>query len=457
MTKNSDHSDAPITSDALAPALETLLLKAAHYGADQADALAAHGRSLSVSVRDAALEDVDNSESKDIGLRVMVGARQAVVSSSDLSDRSLDMLAERAVAMARLAPEDPYLALADPDQLERASKDLDLFDPHIMQPADLKSRALEIEAVTASVPGVAQAEGCSASWSTSAIYFKTSHGFGGGWRSSRHGASAMAIAQRDGQMERDYASEGTRWFDDLPDIGAIGREAGTRAVARLGARQLPSSAMPVMFERRLSGSLVSALMGAINGNAIARGTSFLKDAMGKQVFGKGITITDDPHIARGHGSRPWDGEGVRVTRRNIIEDGVLTTWLLNTSTAAQLGLATTGHAVRSIGGPPGVGASNVFMAAGTQSPEAMMAEMGEGLLVTDMFGPSLNPNTGDYSVGVAGFKIEGGARAFPVNEITIAGNLREIYPTVTPASDLILDGSLVAPTIRVEGLTLAGE
>lgn len=449
--------DDPVDHRALEPVLDRLLSRATHYGADSADALATHGRSLSVAVRDRALEDVDNSENKDIGLRVMIGSRQASVSSSDLSDSSLDKLAERAVAMARLAPEDPYCGLADTALLEAAPKALELFDPTLSTPAKLKSRALAMEAAVSAVKGVSQAEGCSASWSTSAIFFKTSHGFAGGWRSSRHSAGGMAIAERDGHMERDYASEGRRWFEDMPALDTIGQEAGTRAVARLGAKQLPSGAMAVIFDRRLSGSLVSALMGAINGNGIARGTSFLKDALDTPVFGQHITITDDPHMVRGHASRPWDGEGVRVQRRNIIDKGVLTTWLLNTASAKQLGLSTTGHAMRGIGQPPGVGATNVFMQPGTLSPEALMAEMGEGLLVSDMFGPSLNPNTGDYSVGVAGFKIEGGVVAYPVSEITIAGNLRDMYKTITPANDLIFDGSTVAPTLRVEGLTIAGQ
>lgn len=450
-------ADSPLNHKDLAPVLDKLLSRAMHHGADKADVIGTHGRSLSVSVRDKALEDVDNSEGKDIGLRVIIGARQASVSSSDLSDLSLDKLAERAVAMARLAPEDPYCGLADPNLLESSPPNLDLFDNHVINPAQLKERALEMEATVASVNGVSQAEGCSASWSTSAIYFKTSHGFEGGWRSSRHGAGGMAIAERDGHMERDYASEGARWFEDLPSISSIGIEAGTRAAARLGAKQLPSSAMPVIFERRIAGSLLSALINAISGTSIARGTSFLKDALGTAVFNDDITIIDNPKMMRGHASRPWDGEGTRVERRALIDNGVLTTWLLNTSTAAQLDLITTGHAMRGIGGPPGVGATNVYMLAGAQSPEKLMADIGTGLLVTDMFGPSLNPNTGDYSVGVSGVKIEGGERSHPVSEVTIAGNLLEMYKSIVPANDLVFDGSVVAPSLRIEGMTLAGE
>ncbi|WP_371396006.1 TldD/PmbA family protein [Fretibacter rubidus] len=450
-------ADAPLDHRDLAPVLDRLLSKAMHYGAEHADVIATHGRSLSVAVRDKDLEDVDNSEGKDIGLRVIIGARQASVSSSDLSDASLDKLAERAVAMARLAPEDPYCGLADASLLEISPPDLGLFDAHVMSPEMLKDRALEMEATIASVDGVSQAEGCSASWSTSAIYFKTSHGFENGWRSSRHGTGGMAIAERDGHMERDYASEGTRWLEDLPSISSIGMDAATRAVARLGAKQLPSSAMPVIFERRVAGSLLSALINAISGTSIARGTSFLKDAINTPIFASDIEIIDDPLKRRGHASRPWDGEGVKVKRRALIDNGVLTTWLLNSGTAKQLGLKTTGHAMRGIGGPPGVGATNVYMQPGQLSPAVLMAEIETGLLVTDMFGPSLNPNTGDYSVGVSGIKIEGGARAHAVSEVTIAGNLRDMYKSLTPANDLVFDGSMVAPSLRIEGMTLAGE
>jgi len=449
--------DAPVSQDALKPLLERLISRAKHYGAEQADAIATHGRSLSVAVRQGELEDVDNSEGKDIGLRVIIGSRQACVSSSDMSEVSLDKLAERAVAMAKLAPEDAYCGLADPKRLETSEKNLDLFDPTVMSPALLKSRALGVERVTSSITGVTQAESCSASWSSSAIYFKTTHGFEGGWRSSRHGAGAMAIAERDGHMERDYASEGRRWFEDLPSLESIGEEAGTRAVARLGAKQLSSGAMPIIFDRRVAGSLLSAFINAINGNAIARGTSFLKNELNKSVFHSSISITDDPTILRGHASRPWDGEGVSVKKRNLIDKGILTTWLLNSANAKQLGLETTGHAMRGIGNPPGVGATNVYLQNGSQSLKALQADITSGLLISDMFGPSLNPNTGDYSVGVSGFHVEKGEISYPVNEVTIAGNLKDMFKNMTAADDLVFDGSMVSPSLRIEGMTLAGE
>ncbi|MGJ8562024.1 MAG: TldD/PmbA family protein [Alphaproteobacteria bacterium] len=448
--------DAPIAPEALAPALKRLLSKAKHFGADSADAIATHGRSLSVSVREGALEDVDNSEGKDVGLRVMVGGRQACVSSSDFSDKSLDALAERAVDMAKLAPKDPYCGLAPKELLSTDARDLELFDPVLMTPEQLKIRALAVEKATLSVPGVAQAEGSSASWSTSGVYFMTSHGFESGVRTSRHDLGSMAIATEGDDMERDAEYHGARWFEDLRDAETIGTKAGQRAIARLGSVQMKSMQCPIMFDRRVAGSFVSALVGAINGAAIARGISFLKDELGKPVFAPGIHIIDDPHRLRGYGSRPWDGEGVATQKRNLIEDGKLTTWLLNLGAAKQLGLSTTGHANRGIGSPPGIGASNVHLAPGELSPEALMSGVQQGLFISEMFGPSLNHNTGDYSVGVAGFKIENGEKTSPVSEITVAGNLKDIFKTLVPANDLQFDGSTVSPSILVESLAIAG-
>ena len=456
MGLQSTKADAPISEKDLAPILNELLSRAKFHGAETADAIATHGRSLSVTVRDRALEDVDNSEGKDIGLRVMIGQQQASVSSSDVSSLSIDKLAERAVAMARLAPEDPYCGLAPEEHLQTEKPDLALFDPCAMTPAKLKERAHQVEAATSDVKGVSRAEGSSASWSTSAIYFKTSHGFEGGWRSSRHGLSGVAIAENDDGMERDYSYEGARWLEDLPTAEHIGQEAGERVVTRMGAGQMKSGAMPVIFDRRVANSLIAAIFGAITGTSIARGTSFLKDKMGEQLFAPGINIIDDPHILRGHGSRPWDGEGVATHRHEIIKDGKLTTWLLNCGTAKQLGLKTTGHAMRGIAGPPGVSSTNSWLAAGPQTPQELYAQMGNGLLICEMFGPSLNNNTGDYSVGIAGFEIKNGQRGAPVNEVTIAGNLIDVYRTLIPANDLKFDGSKCAPSVLVEGLTLAG-
>lgn len=453
---NTPTIDAPIDLNDLTPVLKSLLARAKAQGAEHADAIVTHGRSLSISVRGGALEDVDNSEGRDIGLRVLIGNRQACVSSSDLSDASMDILAERAVAMAKLAPEDPYCGLAPKQLLASTRPDLELFDRHLMTPELLKTRALEVEKAADSVQGVLQSEGANASWATSGIYFMTSDGFEDGWKSSRHGVSVSAIAEQDGAMERDYDYDGTRWFSDLRDPSDIGRLAGLRAVARLGSKQLTSGSMPIIFDRRVSGSLVGAFLGAINGQAIARGMSFLKDKMETPIFNSAINIIDDPLIKRGHGSRPWDGEGISGQSRNLIDKGVLKSWLLNTSAAKQLNLQTTAHASRGIGSPPSVSSTNTYIPASDITPEALILETGHGMVITEMFGPSLNSNTGDYSVGVAGYCIENGKRTFPVSEVTIAGNLLDVFPTLTVANDLVFDGSTVAPTLRVEGLTLAG-
>ena len=328
MTQNS-----PVNIKALAPSLERLLSRAKHYGASGADAIATHGFSLSVSVRDGDLEDVDNSEGRDVGLRVFVGQRQACVSSSDLSETSLDQLAERCVAMARLAPIDPYCGLAPEDHIVKKPPDLDLFDTSPSSPEFLKDRAHALEGAAMGVKNVRQAEGASASWAQSAICFKTSEGFSDGWLSSRHGLSVSAIAEKDGFMERDSDYDGTRWFDDLKTPEKIGQIAGKRAVNRLGSQQLTSGVLPVIFDRRVSGGLIAALIGAISGPAITRGLSFLKDDLGTVILPKTLNIIDDPHILRGHGSRPWDGEGVGVKKRHLVENGVLKTWLLNTASA----------------------------------------------------------------------------------------------------------------------------
>lgn len=457
LKKPAAETDKPVNADVLAPTLEHLLALAKAAGADSADAVATHGRSLSIAIRDGEIEDVDSSEGKDIGLRVIFGKRQACVSSSDTSKASMAMLAERAVAMAKMAPEDPYCGLADRALLETNPQDLDLFDPHVESLDSLTDRARRIEAATLAVKGVAQAEGASASATSSAIFFATSDGFAKGWRSSRHNMSVAAIAEKDGLMERDYDYNGGRWLEDVKPPEAIGTLAGQRAVARLGARQLPSGKMPVMFDRRIAGSLIAALTGAISGPSISRGVSFLLGKLEEPVFAKGITITDNPLIARGHGSRPWDGEGVKVSARKIIDDGVLTTWLLNSSSARQLGLETTGHAYRGVGAPPGVASTNMVLAAGLKTPAELLSDMGDGLIVMDMFGPSLNSNTGDYSVGVSGFKIERGQISYPVSEITVAGNIIDIFANIIPASDLKLDAATVAPSLLLGEMTVAGE
>ncbi len=443
--------------------LAALIRHAREAGADAADAIGVYGRSSGVAVRGGELEDIDNSEGSDIGLRVLIGRRQACVSGSDLSSAALQRLAERAVAMAKLAPEDPYCGLAPADRLsERTHADgLELADATQLSPEQLKARALEVEAAALSVPGVRQAEGAQASFSVSSVRLMTSHGFDGGYSSTRHGLSVSALAEQDGAMERDYDYGSTRWMADLRTPEDIGRKAGERAVRRLGSAPMSSGAMPIIFSRRVSGSLVGALLGAINGAAVARGVSFLKDALkdgvGDQLFPKVVQIIDDPLRVRGLGTRPFDGEGVATDITNIIENGQLTTWLLNSSAARQLGLQTTGHAARGLSSPPGISTSNVHLSAGVESLDALIAKAGNGMLVREMFGPSLNPTTGDYSVGCSGTEIRGGQLAGPVSEVTIAGNLRDMFASLEAADDLHFEHEVNAPSVLLGGMTLAGK
>lgn len=437
--------------------LQDVVAAALKAGADAAEAVGAERRSLSIGVRNGDLEDVEREESRDLGLRVFVGRRQATVSGSDISAEARAKLIERAIAMARLAPEDPYAGLADPDRLARgALPDLDLFDPTEPSAEALEERARVAEAAARAVPKVTNSDGASGSWSSSQWTMVTSGGFVGVHRASGFSIGASAIAGDENGMETGYDGRSTRWQIDLPSPESLGTEAGRRAAARLGARKIASTTAPVIFENRLAGSLISPLIGAISGPSIARGTSFLKDKLGEQIFARGIFIEDDPHRVRGLGSSPFDDEGVANTRHNLIDDGVLTTWLLNTSSARQLGLATTGHASRGLAGPPGVSTSNLTFKPGEKTREALMADAGAGLLVTSMFGPSLNGNTGDWSVGCSGFWFEGGELAYPVNEITVAGNLLDIFARVVPASDLEIRGSANAPSLLVDALAIAG-
>jgi PmbA protein len=438
--------------------LQDVVAKARAAGADAAEAVFAERRSLSVSVRLGALEEVEREESRDLGLRVFVGQRQATVSGSDISDEGRAKLIERVVAMAKLAPEDPYAGLAPEDRLAKGPfPDLDLFDADEPDAEALEAQAHAAEAAALAVPGVTNSDSGSTSWSTGAWRLVTSTGFSGLHRASSFYIGALAIAGEGDGMERVGEGRQTRWRADLPAAESIGAEAGRRAVARLGPRKIASTTAPVIFENRLAASVMGPLIGAISGPSVARGVSFLKDKLGQQVFAKGVTITDDPHRPRGLGSTPFDDEGVANQARALIDQGVITTWLLNTSSARQLGLETTGHASRGLAGPPGVATTNLTLLPGEKDQAALMRDAGAGLLVTNLFGPSLNPNTGDWSVGCSGFWFEGGEIAYPVSEITIAGNLIDAYGRITPGSDLEFRGSANAPSLLIDGLAIAGK
>ena len=436
--------------------LDDLLAKARAGGADSADAVVVESQSLGASVRLGAREDLERSESRDLGLRVMIGRRQAIASSNDFSPAAMAELAGRVCDMARAAPEDPYCGLAERERLCATPPSLDLADTHEPDIESLYARAAVCEEAARAVEGVSNSEGGSAGWGRSAIALATSDGFAGAYAATSHSSSASVLAGEGTAMERDYEYDSTRHFGDLRGEAEIGREAGERAVRRLNPRKLESGAMPVVFDPRVSRSLIGHFTGAISGSAVARGTSFLKDRMGEAVFAAGIDIVDDAHRPRGLASKPFDGEGVANGRTALIEDGRLTTWLLDSATARQLGLATTGHAARGTGGPPGPTATNTWMEPGPLSPKDLIAEVGTGLYVTELIGFGVNAVTGDYSRGAAGFAIENGEIAYPVSEITIAGNLSDMFARTTPANDLVFRYGSNAPTVRIDGLTVAG-
>ncbi|WP_448662171.1 TldD/PmbA family protein [Sphingomonas sp. CJ20] len=435
-----------------------IVARAREAGADASDAVFAADRSLSVSVRMGALEDVERSESEELGLRVFVGRRSASVSTTDLSSAALDTLVERAIAMAREAPEDRWAGLAPQDRLMHGAPPLlDLDDRAEVEPQALKALALAAEDAARAVPGVTNSEGGSAGASRSILALATSHGFTSAYAQTNHGLSASVLAGSGGAMQRDYAHHSARHAAMLESPEAIGRRAGERAVARLDPVRLASGPMPVVFDPRVATSLIGHFLGAISGAAITRKTSFLLDALGKQVFAKGVTILDDPHRPRGLRSRPFDGEGLPVAPMTLVEAGMLETWLLDSAAARQLALEPTGHASRGVGGAPGVAPSNVYMAAGHIPPETLIGEIERGVLVTELIGQGVNSVTGDYSRGAAGFLIEKGEITRAVSEITIAGNLKDMFLALTPANDLEFRYGINAPTLRIDGMTIAGD
>ncbi|MBB5771264.1 PmbA protein [Brevundimonas vesicularis] len=445
---------APVSTDLL----NDIVKAALKAGADAAEAVSADRRSLSVGVRNGKLEDVEREESRDLGLRVFVGQRQASVSASDLSPATQQRLVERAVAMARLAPEDPHAGFASEDRLARGPFiDLDLFDPSERTAQTLEQVSAEAEAAALAVPGVARSEGGHAGWSSTRWRLVTSHGFDGAYEGSAFSLGVGVIAEKDGAMERGGESRSTRHLSDLPGADLIGRTAGERAVARVGPRKIASTTAPVIFDNRMAGQIVSPAIGAISGPSIARGTSFLKDRMGQRVFAEGVTLIDDPFRPRGMGSTPFDDEGVAVQKRALFDDGVLTTWLLNSASARQLGLETTGHASRGLAGPSGVSTHNLHMEPGERDLAGLMADAGTGLLVTSMFGPSLNGNTGDWSAGVSGFWFENGVIAYPVSEVTVAGKLTDLYLRIERGSDLEFRGGFNVPSLMFDAVAIAGK
>jgi PmbA protein len=430
--------------------LADLMKWAKAAGADSAEAVYVSGESISVAQRLGKREKLEGSEGRDLRLRAFVGRRSASVSSTDFSPKAMRTLVERAVSMARAVPEDPYAGIAPAELLATSWPELDLDDKRRPPSAKaLLALAAEAENAARSVKGVTNSEGAEASWSRTTMMLVTSNGFSGSNRRSGYSLSCAVLAGEGTGMERDYEWSSAVHFDDLMPAAKVGRNAGKFAVERLNPRKAGNARVPVVYDRRLAGGILGHLAGAINGRGIARGTSFLKDAMGQRLFAKGIRVIDNPHRKRGLGSRPFDGEGLPTSRRAVIDDGVLTTWLLDLASARQLDLEPTGHG-------PGGGTSNFYLEKGSLSPDELIADIKSGLYITDLIGFGVNGVTGDYSRGASGFWIENGKKAWPVSGLTVAGNLKDMFLNLTAANDLQFKSSTNAPTLRVEGMTIAG-
>lgn len=436
--------------------LDDLIRACKTEGADQADAVLSESASLRVARRLGKAEALERSENFDLGLRVFIGKKQAIVSTTDRDPKNLKSLAARAVAMARAVPEDPFSGIADPQQLARTWPDLDLFDATEPTPEQLIDGADSAEAAALDVAGVTNSEGAEFSWGRDRSFYAASNGFAGSCASSGAGLSVGVIAGEGTGMERDYDYTSACHLADLERPDDVGRRAGDRTVRMLGARKMPTGKFPVVFDPRVSNGLVGLLAAAASGASVARGTSFIKDKIGQKIFSDGITIIDDPFRPRGQRSHPFDGEGVAPSRRNIVSDGILQGWLLDLRSGRQLGLPTTGNAARSSGGPPSPKAANFYLCAGSKTPDDLIAGAHSGFYVTSLMGSGTNLVTGDYSQGARGFWIENGKIAFPVSEMTIAGNLKDMWMNLTPANDLVFRYGIDAPTLRVDGMTVAG-
>lgn len=450
-----------LDSDSALDRLDHVLTLARRAGADSADAIYVGQASTGIGVRLGQLEDVGRSEGEEIGVRLFVGRRSAQVAVSDLSPPALAEAVARARAMAEAAPEDPYAGLASEHRLARGPfADFDLHDPLVpaLGADSLRDMALAAEEAARATPGITNSEGGSASAGHSLTALATSHGFRAAASGTSVSVSVVVVADdEDGRRQRDYAWAQARHLADLEPAATIGARAGSRTVARLRPRPAPTGAMPVVLDRRVSAGLLSHLVSAISGSAIARRTSFLLDRLDQQLFGPGLIIRDDPHRPRGLRSRAFDGEGLATARREIVADGRLTGWLVDSASGRQLGIEPTGHASRGTSGPPGVGPSNLWLEPGEQPVEDLLSDIREGLYVTELIGMGVNILTGDYSRGAGGFRIRDGRLAEPVSEATIAGNLIDMFARLVPASDLEFRHAINAPTVRIDGMTVAGQ
>ena len=440
-------------TSALADEANRLVEAAGKAGADAADAVAARSQSLGVEVRLGKVEETERSENDRMSLRVFVGNRSATIGANRLDD--VAGLAERAVAMARVSPENPYAGLAPQDRLATDIADLDMLDETIPAVGELEAEALECEAAALAISGITNSGGAASSWGVGGLVLATSHGFTGAYINSHFSRSVSVIAEKDGRMERDYDYDSRVHRADLRGAAEIGRSAAERTVKRLGPRQIATTTTAVMFDPRVANSLVGHFAGAINGASIARRTSFLREMLGQSVFSPSVTIVDDPLMRRGPASHPFDGEGVACAALTLAADGVLNGWLLDRATAAELGMETNGRASRG-GGGLSPASTNLAMQPGAVSAQEMMKAVDSGFYVTELIGQGVNLVTGDYSRGASGFRIENGELSYPVSEVTIAGNLLDMFMRLVPANDLEYRYRTNAPTILIEDMTLAG-
>lgn len=447
------------TPNSLSDLTQHMLDAAKAAGADQADAVASQGASISIDVRNGSLEHAERSEGVDIGLRVFVGQRSAIVSGSDVRPATIATMAERAVAMAKEAPEDPYSRLAHGAELslEHVQLDLEMADAS-PEPtaAALEEDARRAEAAAMAVQGVTQMDAAGAGYSSSNVFLATSNGFSGGVAYTGRSTSAVAIAGTGTGMERDYDADTRIFQSDLRSPEEIGTQAGQRAVERLHPQKPKTGSYPIIFDERISSSLIGHLLAATNGAMIARGSSWAKDLLGEQILPAGLSLIEDPHRARVNGSRAFDGEGLATSKRTIVDNGVLTGWTLDLASAQKLGLQSTGNATRGVSSAPSPSSWNVALTQGQKTKQDLIRDMGRGLLITSMIGSTINPNTGDYSRGASGFWIENGEIAYPVSELTVAGNLRDMLRRIIPANDARTHLSRVVPSLLIEGMTLAG-
>ncbi|MGE4350596.1 MAG: TldD/PmbA family protein [Bdellovibrionales bacterium] len=436
--------------------LEDVIAHAKRLGAQDVDALYVEGKSIGVSWRDGKLEDMEHSEAADIGLRVFFGKHQASASTSDDSPKGLEEIAQRVVDMAKVAPEDPFCGLASPNQIARTFPEIELADDYDVDVNQYIERAKQAEQAALSVEGVTQCEGASASGGETFIALRATNGFSGSYRRTGYGTSVSVLAGQGTEMESDYDYDSVVFQSDLRSAQDIGLTAAHRALKNLGARKVPSCQVPVVFDPRESNGLLAAFLGSISGSAVARGTSFLKDHMDKQVFAETITVTDDPFRQRGSRSKMFDGEGIQPQRRALVQNGVLQTWLMDLRSARQLGLQSTGHGSRGTSGVPHPSPTNAYIEAGTLSPTDLMRDIKSGFYITELMGDGINGVTGDLSQAARGFWIENGEITYPVFEMTIAGNLKDMFLHMTAADDLTFRYGIDAPTLRIEGMTVAG-